>query len=272
MPRSARYTSFPSFAFPVVPPVSLADISLLEKVLVRKELAEALSSKIEAAAGFRGVRDRRYGHGHTWSPWKVSLGVTHWPDVGRLARKCYSICHWRERRDCTKRARFMTPRLSREQLVEIEEMRAFYDVLGGKKWSATTNPGGSAEVERARWIRFMWRERQHGTLETLGAVYWRLLDHPTDEEYNSTGWDTDSTASDASWFVEETDSDEEVAAYMAASTEDEGESDSGPATDGATDRAEEDELIGELQEKGQEQDPLETAPVDPTSKAEEEEN
>ncbi|KAL0563009.1 hypothetical protein V5O48_019069, partial [Marasmius crinis-equi] len=62
-------------------------MSLLEKIVIRKELADALTSKIENAAGLRGVRDRRYGHGHIWSPWKVSLGVTHWPDVGRLSRK-----------------------------------------------------------------------------------------------------------------------------------------------------------------------------------------
>ncbi|KAL0563626.1 hypothetical protein V5O48_018437 [Marasmius crinis-equi] len=210
----------PPHAYPANPPISLHDVDVLEKLLLRKELAEALNKKIEHAAALRGVRDRRCGNAHLWTSWRVSYGVTHWPDVGRVYRKCLAIGHWRHDRPCVSQPRFMTSRLNREQLVEIEELRAMYDALGSKKWSATTNAGGSAEVERGRWIRFLWKQREQPTIETLVAVFWRLLDRPTDEEMESTGWETDSSDGySASWIVAEPDSDEELHRFRAKEAE-----------------------------------------------------
>ncbi|KAL0565668.1 hypothetical protein V5O48_016352, partial [Marasmius crinis-equi] len=88
---------------------------------------------------------------------------------------------------------------SRVQLVEVKELQAMYDALGTEKWSLASSPGGRAEVERAHWITFMWKEHECPRLETLGSIYWRLLNHPTDEEVNLNGWDTDSS-SHSSWI------------------------------------------------------------------------
>ncbi|KAL0576156.1 hypothetical protein V5O48_005824 [Marasmius crinis-equi] len=243
---SRLFTHFPANSYPAVPPVSLADIDELEKVLIRKELKYALINRIEAAAALRGIRDRRYGYGHLWTSWRVSLGVSHWPDVGRLYRKCIALGHWKRHYPCVSRPRFMTRRLRHEQLTDIEEMRALYDVLGEKKWSATYNAGGNTEVERARWIRFMWRERERPTLETLGAVLWRILDSPTDEEYDSGGWETD-TATDSSWIVAEPDSDEDLDCFNQTDVEEEEEKD-----DGDMDPLEEAEVQDEVQSKREE--------------------
>ncbi|KAL0567231.1 hypothetical protein V5O48_014763 [Marasmius crinis-equi] len=217
--RSQLYGRLDPQSYPTTPPITLHQIDELEKLLIRKELSEALVNKIENVAAIRGVRDRCHGDAHLWSKWRILLGVTHWPDVGRLYRKCIVIGHVRRHRECVTRPRFMTTCLLREQRVELEEMRALYDALGPQKWSLTSNPGGPAEAKRARWIRFLWREREHPTLETLGAVFWRLLDEPTDEEMQSNGWDADSDGGSASWIVAEPDSDSDLNSYLEAHAE-----------------------------------------------------
>ncbi|KAL0572956.1 hypothetical protein V5O48_009011 [Marasmius crinis-equi] len=255
MPVQSRiFGRVPVSSYPTTPPISLSDIDDLEKFLVRKELKSALESKIEDLAALKGICNRRQGFGHIWTSWRVSFGVTYWPDVGRLYRKCLSLGHWRQQGPCVTRPRFMTPRLSREQLVEIEEMRALYDALGTRKWSLTSNPGGSPEVERARWIRLMWREQEHATLETLGGVFLGLLDQPTDKEVNSSGWNTDPS-SEASWINSEVDSDEEAVVFRNAEAEED------------TDADELDKLLNEDEDVKEpnadlDADPLETAAVE----------
>ncbi|KAL0568495.1 hypothetical protein V5O48_013486 [Marasmius crinis-equi] len=215
MPTHSRlFGQFPNQAYPSSPPITLHQIDELEKHLIRKELRYELEKKIENVAGLQGFRDRRHGDGHLWTAWRVSYGVNHWPNVGRLYRKCLALGHWRNHYPCVSRPRFMTDRLRHEQLEEIEERRALYDALGPNKWSLTSNPGGSAQTERARWIRFLWRQREHPSLETLGAVFWRLLDHPTDEGLESTRWNTDSDGESASWIVAEPDSDPELDRFV----------------------------------------------------------
>ncbi|KAL0562360.1 hypothetical protein V5O48_019727, partial [Marasmius crinis-equi] len=88
MPTHSRlFTNFSTHAYPTTPPISIAQIDELEKALIRKEIKHALTRKVEDIAAFRGVRDKRHGFGHLWTRWEVSLGVTYWPDIGRVYRK-----------------------------------------------------------------------------------------------------------------------------------------------------------------------------------------
>ncbi|KAL0576181.1 hypothetical protein V5O48_005798 [Marasmius crinis-equi] len=124
----------------------------------------------------------------------------------------------------------MTDCLKREHLGDIEEMRALYDTLGGPKWLATPNPG------------------EHPSLVTLEAVFWRLLDNPTDKELNSTGWDMDSDLQ-ASWIYEESDSDEEARPFSQVETDEEGEEEEDDEKEnGQSEGEESDEDVPEVDE------------------------
>ncbi|KAL0572489.1 hypothetical protein V5O48_009476 [Marasmius crinis-equi] len=115
----------------------------------------------------------------------------------------------------------MTRPLNPLLLEELNDLRAFYDELGGH-WSDTV--GGSDEEEHTRWVRFMWQERENPTVDSLWQIFYRHLDAQQAED--SEGYETDSTESeegscgklepdsdeDADWFgqMDAADSDEET--------------------------------------------------------------
>ncbi|KAL0568242.1 hypothetical protein V5O48_013753 [Marasmius crinis-equi] len=125
----------------------------------------------------------------------------------------------------------MTRPLNPVLLEEVNDLRAFYDALGGS-WSQGFV--GSEEDERARWVRFMWQEREHPTVKSLWQVFYRHLDVQDIED--SEGYDTDSTQTDqdsddmiepdsnedADWFGQMTreDSEEELTESQEVEEED----------------------------------------------------
>ncbi|KAL0572891.1 hypothetical protein V5O48_009060 [Marasmius crinis-equi] len=222
MPGSrTAYIPLPSEWFPQNPPLSLSVFSDLEKVVVRKEVKQKIMRAIERLAKTQLVVDRRTGWEHRWSGWRISLGIYNWRNVGRIFRKCMSLQCWKRRRSCIKQGRYMTRPLRPERLEELNDLRAFYDALG-THWSTSITK--SDEEERQRWVRLMWQEREHPTLDSLRQIFFRHLDVQDVED--SEGFETDSTESeegsqdkvepdsdeDADWFgqMEPEESDQEM--------------------------------------------------------------